>query len=100
MYNEGMRNEFFEWDDDKAVLNLRDHKVSFEEACTVFDDAFAVTRIDKREKYGELRLATIGMSNRNRLLTVAWTPRGERNRLISAFPATAERRKIYEKQQH
>ena len=95
-----MQNEFFEWDEEKADTNYKKHGVSFDEAASVFDDAFAITRIDKREKYGELRLCTIGMSNRGRSLSVAWTPRDERNRLISAFLATNERRKIYEKQRY
>lgn len=30
----------FEWDSDKAELNLKKHEVSFDEAITVFDDLF------------------------------------------------------------
>ena len=33
----------FEWDNDKAVANLRNHKVSFDEAKTVFADPFSIT---------------------------------------------------------
>ena len=32
----------FEWDDEKAALNLKKHKVSFEEAKTVFYDPNAL----------------------------------------------------------
>ncbi|MBQ9619752.1 MAG: BrnT family toxin [Neisseriaceae bacterium] len=94
-----MQNDFFEWDEDKADANYRKHGVSFDEACTVFDDAFAITRIDNREKYNELRLCTIGRSTHGRLLSVVWTERNDRSRIISAFIATAERRKIYENHQ-
>ena len=31
----------FEWDEAKAAANLRKHKVSFEEAATVFGDSLA-----------------------------------------------------------
>lgn len=31
----------FEWDDEKARANLKKHKVSFEEASTVFGDPLA-----------------------------------------------------------
>ena len=31
----------FEWDKKKAISNLKDHKVSFDEASTVFDDPLA-----------------------------------------------------------
>ena len=33
----------FEWDDDKARTNLAKHRVSFEEASTVFGDAMSIT---------------------------------------------------------
>jgi uncharacterized DUF497 family protein len=28
----------FDWDDEKAAINLANHKISFDEAKTVFDD--------------------------------------------------------------
>lgn len=36
----------FEWDEAKAATNLRKHKVSFEEASTVFADDLALTGRD------------------------------------------------------
>ena len=33
----------FEWDAHKAILNLKKHKVSFEEAATVFGDSLSIT---------------------------------------------------------
>lgn len=36
----------FTWDDRKAKANLRKHGVSFDEACTVFDDRNAVLEFD------------------------------------------------------
>lgn len=95
-----MQNEFFEWDDDKADANYRKHGVSFDEACTVFDDAFVVTEEDDREDYGELRLNSIGLSCKGRLLSVIWTPRRSKNRLISAFIPDKAQRKYYEQQKH
>ena len=95
-----MQNDFFEWDNDKAEINLRKHGVSFEEACTVFDDAFVVTEEDNREDYGELRLNSIGLSCKGRLSSVIWTPRKNRNRLISAFIPDKQQRKDYDKQKY
>lgn len=92
-----MQNEFFEWDDTKAERNYREHGVSFEDACTVFDDAFLVSLEDERERYGEQRLQVIGFAATGDLLTVIWTPRGERIRIISAFKATKELRRLYER---
>ena len=36
----------FEWDPAKAELNLKDHRVSFDEATTVFRDTLSVTIAD------------------------------------------------------
>ena len=92
-----MQNDFFEWDNDKAEINLRKHGVSFEEACTVFDDAFVVFLEDDRERYGEQRFQAIGFSKSGRLLTVVWTPRNNKMRIISAFKVTKELRRLYER---
>ena len=42
----------FEWEEDKAAANWRDHGVAFQEAIQAFRDTFAVERIDDREDYG------------------------------------------------
>ena len=70
-----MQNENFEWDDDKADANYRKHGVSFDEAATVFDDAFVITQLDNRKDYNEIRKYTIGTSSHGRILVVVWTPR-------------------------
>jgi uncharacterized protein len=36
----------FEWDEAKANRNARKHRVSFEEAATVFDDPMSITLDD------------------------------------------------------
>lgn len=92
-----MQNDFFEWDNDKAEINLRKHGVSFEEACTVFDDAFVIFLEDERERYGEQRFQAVGFSNRGRLLTVVWIPRNNKMRIISAFKVTRELQRLYER---
>jgi len=43
----------FEWDDAKAEANFRAHGVSFDLARAVFNDPFAIERLDDREDYGE-----------------------------------------------
>lgn len=93
-----MQNEFFEWDDAKADLNLRKHSVSFEEACTVLFDDFSIAEEDDRENYGEQRMLSLGMSCYGRLLVVVWTQRNGKVRLISALKADRQQRKYYEQQ--
>jgi uncharacterized protein len=77
----------FEWDDAKATENYARHGVSFELAKKVFNDPFAVERIDDRRDYGEERYIIIGLAERE-ILFVAYTEREERIRLISARRAT------------
>jgi uncharacterized DUF497 family protein len=73
----------FEWDDDKAAINWREHGVAFHEAIKTFRDPFAVERIDARRDYGEERINLVGMCD-GALIHVTYTERGERIRLISA----------------
>jgi hypothetical protein len=46
----------FEWDDEKAVVNLAKHGVSFDEAETVFADPFAGIGPDPHHSVRERRL--------------------------------------------
>jgi hypothetical protein len=58
----------FEWDRRKAQQNLRKHRVSFDEAVTIFYDPLSATVDDPDHSVGEHRLITIGYSSRGRLL--------------------------------
>lgn len=85
----------FEWDAGKAESNLRVHGVSFELAKAVFADPFAVELLDDREDYGEERFVIIGMTKPQVLLTVVYTERAERIRMISARRATRDEQDEY-----
>ena len=87
----------FEWDREKAKRNLRKHRVSFEEAVTVFYDPLSATFDDPDHSVGEQRFITIGYSSRGRLLVISHTERGDALRIISARLATAHERKRHEK---
>ena len=84
----------FEWDPDKARINLRKHGVDFADAATVFDDPLAITIPD--EKADEYRFVTIGSDAEGRLLVVVYSWRGGNIRIISARAATRRERKHYE----
>ena len=91
-----MSIEGYEWDDDKAAANIIKHGVSFEAACDIFRDPFAIELLDDRFDYGEERCAILGMAG-GRLLFVAYTMRGESIRIISARGAEPfEQRWYYE----
>lgn len=85
-----------EWDPKKARLNLRKHKISFEEAATAMSDPLAATGADPDHSVTEDRYITFGVSKRGRLLVVAHTEEEERIRIISARLARKGERKIYE----
>lgn len=87
----------FEWDRDKAKRNLRKHKVSFDEAATVFYDPLSATFDDPDHSVDEQRFITIGYSSHGRLLVVSHTERGSTLRIISARLATPPERKRHEK---
>ena len=86
----------FEWDEDKAQSNARDHRVTFAEAVTVFRDPLASTIPDPDHSLGEERYLTIGLSTRGRLLVVSYTERQGQLRLMSCRPATRRERGTYE----
>jgi len=52
----------FEWDAHKAVENLKNHRVSFEEAKSVFNDPLLLTFPDPEHSDSEHRSINIGMS--------------------------------------
>jgi uncharacterized DUF497 family protein len=86
----------FEWDADKAELNFRKHRVSFEEAETAILDELSKTTMDPDHSFTENRFITFGVSARQRLLVVSYTHRGDSIRIISARTATKQEREIYE----
>jgi hypothetical protein len=86
----------FEWNPDKAVINLRKHNISFQEATTVFDDSLSVTFPDPDHSIGEDRYVIIGTSRLGQLLVVSHTDRENRTRIISARRATRQERRFYE----
>ena len=86
----------FEWDAAKAAANANKHRVSFDEAATVFLDPLAVSGPDPDHSAGELRYVSFGLSSLGRLLVVAHTDRPGSIRIISARRADRSERKMYE----
>ena len=86
----------FEWDPRKAAVNRTRHKVSFEEAVTVFGDPLGRITDDPRHSETEERYVLLGQSARRRLLAVMFTERGQVIRLISARKATRREGREYE----
>ncbi|MGE5305911.1 MAG: BrnT family toxin [Alphaproteobacteria bacterium] len=86
----------FECDPKKAARNFRKHRISFNEATTVFGDSLGTTVPDPDHSVTEDPYITVGISSRGRLVMVARTERKERVRIISARELTRAERKAYE----
>ena len=87
----------YEWDPKKAAANLRKHKVSFDEASSVFTDPAALTFDDPDHSDDEERFITIATSVKQRVLFLSHTDRGEDHvRIIHARPATKSESHVYQ----
>ncbi len=84
----------FEWDEDKAHVNLAKHGVSFLTAAEAFACEI-VERVDDREDYGELRFIGLGRVKFD-VYRIVYTWRSETVvRIISAQKAGKHEREIY-----
>ena len=82
-----------EWDDNKAELNWKKHKIYFEDAARVFLDENRIDEFDEEHSDYEERRKVIGIVEN--ILFVVYTERGEKLRLISARNATRREKEDY-----
>ncbi len=87
----------FEWDPEKAEINISKHGITFPEASTVFGDPLSLTIQDPDHSENEQRFLILGQSAESRLLVVSFTDREPNTRIISARKATPKERRKYEK---
>lgn len=88
----------FEWDDNKARINLQKHGVSFKEAQSVFFDENARIITDPEHSDDEDRFILLGFSANVRILTVCHCYRQNEKtvRIISARKATSSESRQYQ----
>jgi hypothetical protein len=85
----------FEWDEEKAKINLQKHNISFVAAIAVFYDSNRLEQDSTKEEYGEVRTKTIGKVEGELIVTVISTDREERVRIISARRARKNEQERY-----
>ena len=87
----------FEWDENKNRINQSKHKISFEEAKTVFYDEEALVIDDPEHSQEEERFIILGFSKRANLLVVChcYSKSESVIRIISARKATKSEEKQY-----
>jgi uncharacterized DUF497 family protein len=92
-----MRKLTFDWDKNKALSNQKKHKVSFQEAKSVFYDQNARLIHDPEHSLSEDRYILLGMSSSSRLLVVCHCYRENEQviRLISARLANSREHQEY-----
>nr|DAJ34937.1 MAG TPA: ribonuclease toxin [Caudoviricetes sp.] len=80
----------FEWDENKNEINKKKHKISFDEAKTVFYDDNALLIDDPEHSEQEERFIILGTSKKANLLVVCHCYRHSETviRIISARKAT------------
>ena len=88
----------FIWDSEKAKSNLKKHKISFEEAVTVFYDPLARITDDPDHSIKEERSIIIGYSQKSNLLFVVHVYKESEQiiRVISARKASLQERSDFE----
>jgi uncharacterized DUF497 family protein len=74
----------FEWDVEKARINLAKHRVGFGDACFAILDPYHLEEIDDRFEYDEERLQIIGLSSLSILFVVTIAHAENHYRIISA----------------
>jgi uncharacterized DUF497 family protein len=87
----------FEWDNTKNEVNIRKHKIDFEDVSQVFDNPMII-RVDDREEYGEERLIGTGILGNVIVVIVFKEINGKAMRIISARKANKHEQKRFEQE--
>jgi uncharacterized DUF497 family protein len=93
------RSSQYDWDRHNKG-HIAAHQVGPHEVEEVLanEPIYIETRIDT--KSGEERILELGHTSRGRVLFVAWTPRGDRTRPVTAFEANRKTRAAYERRSY
>jgi len=89
----------FDWNKGNQEKNLIKHKVSYKESEEVFFNKPLRIFPDKKHSKTEVRLVALGKTDKKRKLTIIFTLRNKKIRIISAREMSRKERKTYEKKQ-
>lgn len=89
----GVEFDGVEWDENKSDWNVEHRGFGFDFGADIFDRDY-VQRESRGQGHGEARFVAIGLVD-ELIITVVWTPRGTKRRIISARPASRKERRIY-----
>ena len=86
----------FDWDKGNIVKNWERHKIKHTEAEEVFVNEPKFIIPDTKHSEEEERYAVFGRTNENRLLSLTFTKRNDKVRVISARNMSKRERNFYE----
>ena len=87
----------FEWEEDKNILNKKDHGFHFEEILAVFDDPFFLEAYDRENStLDEVRWKGIASFDRRIYFFLSYTERDNRTRILSARLAEPPEKERYD----
>ena len=94
-----VRGARYDWDEHNE-RHIAAHRIGPPEVEEVLanEPIYIETRMDARS--GEERILELGNTNAGRVLFVAWTPRGELTRPVTAFDANRKTRAAYERRRN
>ena len=90
----------FSWDENKNLINIKKHGISFEEAKIVFEDVDAILFDDPDHSNNEERFLIIGTSVSKGVCIIShcYYEKDNTIRIISARKATKTEQKVYDDQ--
>ena len=88
----------FEWDRGNGTKNWIKHKVKTEECEEIFYDKINIGLPDLKHSLVEKRFYLLGKTKKNRRLTISYTLRNDKIRVISARNQNNKEQKTYENQ--
>jgi len=87
----------FDWDEGNVLKNWLKHRVSAGECEEIFFNEPLLIAEDSKHSQIERRYLALGQTNDNKLLTVIFTIRENKIRIISARGQNAKEKNFYEK---
>jgi uncharacterized DUF497 family protein len=87
--------EGFEWDEGNSSKNWLRHEVQQVEAEQVLLNTPLVVNVTSKHSAAEPRFIALGQTDAGRLLTIVFTIRGTRLRVISARSMSKKERRVY-----
>lgn len=92
--------EGFEWDDGNKLKNLDKHNVSNAESEEVFFNEPNIIIKDEKHSQKEDRFVIFGITNKGRKITIIFTIRNNKIRIISARDMNKREEKPYEEKRN